>query len=488
MTARSAGTTSPQMSPERIPVRDRRLETLLGAHFDDLVPDHIRNLVDVEAEESYFLDFKSALYGNNDDQKRELAKDVVAMANGAGGAIVLGITEDDQARAQSAPGVTVSDDETRRMHQIIASHTAPVPTVHIKTVVEPDRGAGPGFYVLVVPQSPMAPHAVLINHGKTGLRYPRRSGPGTVNLSEPEIAAAYRQRDFGAARQVDRLASVVDETIGRLDLDEPWLLLALVPDMAGYAPITKAAYDTFTAAIHGHPITVVADFGGGIFTRTRVGQRCFLADDAMQTTARHPHRASLQVHEDGSGSFAFRLHDIHRAAPGDQLDKPTVVGDEWLAIGVLSGVHQLGQHARDAAATNGNALVRAQIVTPANGRAVELGWSRGLGFGDRRMLTSTGRPIVADHALAIDDIATPRPATHRRGCASRQRIGSGIRVSGAPPIQRSWRDLHRLLVRIARRIRPRSSGVGRRTWNLADRHRSVRFTPQLPVSRCCDRA
>src|SRR5690349_7722275 len=89
---------APDFSSARIPVRDRRLETLFGAHFDDLEPNHIRNLVAAEVEESYFLDFKSALYCKNDDQRRELAKDVVALANTAGGAIVLGVAEHDHAR------------------------------------------------------------------------------------------------------------------------------------------------------------------------------------------------------------------------------------------------------------------------------------------------------------------------------------------------------------------------------------------------------
>lgn len=415
-----AATIAPQLSSERIPVRDRRLETLFGAHFDDLEPDHIRNLVTAEVEESYFLDFKSALYANNDDQKRELAKDVVALANTAGGAIVLGVVEDDHARAVNAPGVAVSDDETRRMHQIIAANTAPVPAVHIKSVIEPGGGAGLGFYVIVVPQSPMAPHAVLLNSGKTGLRYPRRNGTTTANLSEPEVAAAYRQRDLGAARQVDRLMSVADEAILRLQLEEPWLVLALVPDMAGSAPITKSTFDTFTTAIHGVPITTIADFGCGTLTRTKVGQRCFVADDALQRNAQHPHRASLQVFTDGSGSFAFRLHDTRRAMPGDRPEEPVVVNDEWLALGVLSGLHQLGRHARDVAATSGNALIRAQAVMPAGRRAVELGWSRGHGFGDSRVLTSAGAPVATDDVLALDDIAAAGP----------ELVGAAARVGG----------------------------------------------------------
>jgi predicted HTH transcriptional regulator len=51
------------------------------------------------------LDFKEAHYGNTDGEKKKLAGYVAAIANTAGGVILIGIEEDDQARAIAAPGV-----------------------------------------------------------------------------------------------------------------------------------------------------------------------------------------------------------------------------------------------------------------------------------------------------------------------------------------------------------------------------------------------
>jgi predicted HTH transcriptional regulator len=53
------------------------------------------------------LEFKGELYGGNDRAKRDLAGDVAALANTAGGVLLLGVTEDDQARATELPGVGV---------------------------------------------------------------------------------------------------------------------------------------------------------------------------------------------------------------------------------------------------------------------------------------------------------------------------------------------------------------------------------------------
>jgi hypothetical protein len=56
-------------------LRSRRLETLLGATLDNdsLRAGHVRRLVEFHAEEAFDLDFKKALYGRTDADKRALA-------------------------------------------------------------------------------------------------------------------------------------------------------------------------------------------------------------------------------------------------------------------------------------------------------------------------------------------------------------------------------------------------------------------------------
>ncbi|KOX14560.1 hypothetical protein ADK67_42180 [Saccharothrix sp. NRRL B-16348] len=77
--------------------------------------------------EDFDLDFKSALYGSADKAKRDLSTDVAALANTAGGLIVLGMDEDEQARATGPTDMPVSDAEVNRMLQVVASGTAPLP-------------------------------------------------------------------------------------------------------------------------------------------------------------------------------------------------------------------------------------------------------------------------------------------------------------------------------------------------------------------------
>src|SRR6266496_3510732 len=171
----------PHRPPERIlaamaTLRSQRLEALLGAPISGVSYDQVAAVAEVQVGEDFDLDFKRGPYGNSDRDKRELASDVAAMANTAGGLIVLGMEEDDQARAVQAAEMPVDDREVNRMLQIIAAGIAPMPACDIRILENPDR-PGTGFILVAVPRSTMAPHAVLVNES---LRYPRRHGRTTT--------------------------------------------------------------------------------------------------------------------------------------------------------------------------------------------------------------------------------------------------------------------------------------------------------------------
>jgi hypothetical protein len=61
------------------------------------------------------------------------------MANTAGGLIIIGMDEDDQARATDMPGVALSDAEHNRMSLIVAAQVAPVPVFDILPKEDPAR-------------------------------------------------------------------------------------------------------------------------------------------------------------------------------------------------------------------------------------------------------------------------------------------------------------------------------------------------------------
>src|SRR6266704_2206470 len=132
-----------------VALRSRRLQAIFGVPLDDLQYEHLEALVPNQVSEAFDLDFKGSQYGNADRDRRDLATDVAALANTAGGLLVLAVV-----------------------------------------------------------RSPLAPHAVIVNQG---LRYPRRNGTTTRYLSEPEVASAYRERLAGAQRQAARVEEIEGE-------------------------------------------------------------------------------------------------------------------------------------------------------------------------------------------------------------------------------------------------------------------------------------
>ncbi|MDQ6848458.1 MAG: ATP-binding protein, partial [Actinomycetota bacterium] len=174
-----------------VSLRSRRLEASFGAALSDVTAQHVLELVAGAVHEDFDLDFKAQMYGNGDAEKRDLAADVAAMANSAGGVIVLGVEENEHAQAVAAPGIAISDEVERRIFQVTAG-ISPVPPIAVRRIPLDASDSGRGFVLVIVPRSLSAPHAVVVN--ATSLRYPVRHGTTTRYLTAPEVSAAYRQR------------------------------------------------------------------------------------------------------------------------------------------------------------------------------------------------------------------------------------------------------------------------------------------------------
>jgi Putative DNA-binding domain len=402
-----------------VALRSRRLETLLGVPLDGLRYEHLEALVTNHVSEAFDLDFKAVLYGNADKDRRDLATDVAALANTGGGLLVLGIEEDRQARAAAAPGVAVSDDEVRRILQVVGSLVVPLPVFEPLPVLKPGE-TGHGFLVVAVPRSPLAPHAVIVNQG---LRFPRRNGTTTRYLSEPEVASAYRERLAGAQRQSARAEEVEGEALLRLDIsDQPWVVVTLVPDLPGDLSLNSEVFTTFQQQITRQPATIVAT--GFSILRASVGRRRLLADGSRDDSplARW---VSLELHTDGSGVYSGCV--LGAEPLGDGLGRQ--IPDEGIVIAVMSGLLHLARHARDRAAAGGNALIRAQIFPISPERPTGLGHTRHGFLDSRGARILTLPPQAAEAAAELDDLAQPGPMLAAASALLVDEIGQAFGVA-----------------------------------------------------------
>jgi Putative DNA-binding domain len=389
-----------------VALRSARLEASLGSQIETVQYAQLMTLIDNRVPEAFDLDYKSELYGALERDKQAVATDVAALANTAGGLLILGIAEDDQARAASAPGVSLADAEERRITSIVGSRVVPLPAFEFLRI-EDQPGSGHGLMLIAVPRSLLAPHAVIVNEG---LRYPRRNGTTTRYLSEPEVAAAYRDRFAAAHRQADRAQQAETEAIARLSTadDQLWVVVSMVPDLPGELVLDQAVLRTATTElIDGRPQIVSA---GLRWMRVGIGRQRLLADGGGDNS-RFARYLSADLHADGTGvCSAFVLRQEASVSQSDTSDPPVRrVTDESIVNGILSGLRFLAQHARDRTAASGNALVRAQLYPVSPQQPLALVQDR-RGFIDSlgtRIMTNPAPPL--DRIVPLETVATDSP-------------------------------------------------------------------------------
>jgi hypothetical protein len=348
-------------------IRLPAVEDVLNAPIDQLTAADLQRAVDDHVREQPDLDFKMELYGNLE----ELAKDVVAMANAAGGLLVLGI-RDNNGSAQEVTPVDLSDDEERRMHQGLRARTVPfIPDVVIRPIIleTDDTGHHKGFYLIAIGRSLIAPHGVMAQGDEKKRTYwPVRSGTTTRYLSEPELAEFYRCRFRGAEERDRELAKVWEDGISGLSSQLVWLAVAAVPSLPGQLPVGGAL-------LH-HVQRMAWDWADGFWPKSSFG--LFLRNiPRLGRFAPGVRRTTWDA--DGDGGFSKTAYaEFHQSGAtfsavvlSDSNDYDSVLDQQQLEAELLGLLFLLGCHAREARAS-GELTILAGLRAP-NSHVLELG-------------------------------------------------------------------------------------------------------------------
>jgi hypothetical protein len=416
-----------------VALRSRRLERLFGVRLEQVTHAHVAALVTNAVPEAFDLEFKAELYGKTDKAKRDLASDIAAMANTGGGVIVLGVAEDDQARASAAPGVALSDDEVGRVRLIVASQVAPLPTFDVLPAEDPQQ-RGRGFLLIAVLRSPMGPHAVLVNES---LRFPRRNGTTTTYLSELEVAEAYRARFGGIQSRFDDLERCERELLDRLETSEQtYVVVTLVPDLGGGFAIDMTTVREFQQAVTDRTPLILNT--GIYWRRAFVGRRRLVADGTLNDGGSR--WLACELHESGAGAFAAAVDRRQGEATASHLDDEAVVNVVW------SGLRFLARHARDRAAAGGGASARATVWPVSERLPARLTQHRPYGISEPLGVHTPTRPPVSVGVFNVDDLAEDGPpliaATYTLATGLFQEFGhpEALQMTSAGAIRiRYWR-------------------------------------------------
>lgn len=159
--------------------------TIDQKNLSELTQDDLQALVTGQVSENIRLEYKRDLYGQNDNSKKELLKDVSALANSQGGHLIIGI-EEFNGRADALYGVRCDnpDDETLRMEQVIRSGIEPnIAGIRIRYIKlsNHESNARRYLFIISISQSNYPPHRVMINnHNRFYLR-------NSAGVHEPDI-------------------------------------------------------------------------------------------------------------------------------------------------------------------------------------------------------------------------------------------------------------------------------------------------------------
>lgn len=377
-------------------LRIPRVEALLGSSLDEVTEESLARLVDGAVDEDSDLEFKRELYGNGDSERRDLAGDVAALANLGGGLLIIGIGDVDGCATERTPQ-PLSETEELRMRQILAANIAPHLPVTIRRVPSSDDDQF-GYYLLGVPRSPHAPHAV---RAGSGLRYPRRDGRNVRWLAESEVADAYRNRFLEARSQIDRIDAIRQELIAtthELSSTSAWLVLVAVPDLPGHAEMTRAG------------LRDLQQFPGAVGRRI-LRLRPTVALQYAPTTPRAGHRravlrfgspgpgeayeSTLHLYDDGAFGLAVKVGWAYARRPEEPVEHVNV-DDEVLTQELMFGLAAAARHAVQHAATGGTSAAAAHLTS--SHLPMKLSHTRGqLGMGGH------WASDVAEHASGISE-------------------------------------------------------------------------------------
>lgn len=173
--------------------------------FDDISAELLRELVENEAPESRTLEYKAAMYGRNDEGRREVLKDLTAFANSDGGHLIIGISEKNGAVAFSDGIDSASvDTEIQWLESLLRDGVEPrLIGYQIKSIlIKRDRAA----IVIHIPRSWTKPHRTNSKH------FYVRNSNGVHEVSVNELRGLF----LSSQSEMDRIRTFVEDRIAAL--------------------------------------------------------------------------------------------------------------------------------------------------------------------------------------------------------------------------------------------------------------------------------
>ena len=159
-----------------------------GKRLSSLQEQDLQRLVDDQVQERDSVEYKRDMYGNSDDDKREMSKDITSMANHRGGYIVIGIEADDEGIPINVVGIETDNHVERIRNSCLDNIDKRIVGLDIEDISLSNSRV---VIVIAIPESINAPHMVTYK----GLnQFWKRHGRQKEKMTTHEIGEAFDKR------------------------------------------------------------------------------------------------------------------------------------------------------------------------------------------------------------------------------------------------------------------------------------------------------
>lgn len=156
-----------------------------GRKLSEITAKDLRRLIEDEVQEGDTLEYKHAMYGGSDDEKREMLKHISSMANHLGGYLIIGIEEDAEGNPTNLGGIQKGNHVERVVGSCLDNIAKRIIGLEVEDVPLPN---GNVIVVVFIPESTDAPHMVTFKGlNQFWKRHGRQKGKMTIYEIEQQF-------------------------------------------------------------------------------------------------------------------------------------------------------------------------------------------------------------------------------------------------------------------------------------------------------------
>jgi hypothetical protein len=193
-----------------------------GKRLSEITEQDLQRLVDDEVQERDTIEYKSTMYGNSDEDKREMLRDITSMANHRGGYMIIGIEEDKEGIPVKLVGIDPGNHVERVTDSCLDNVDKRIIGLEVKDVTLSSGGLA---VIVSIPESMTAPHMITYK----GLnQFWKRHGRQKEKMTIDEIGEAFEKR-LSNLNRLDRFLftrkAEILESIG----EKPYMVISSSP-------------------------------------------------------------------------------------------------------------------------------------------------------------------------------------------------------------------------------------------------------------------